>query len=50
VKIQQVRNEASKIDGVCMGECLVGDCSWYLKASQDNRKDGSEEILWTTHV
>jgi hypothetical protein len=39
VKIQKVRNETARLDDVCLGECPGGVCSWFLKASEDNRKE-----------
>jgi hypothetical protein len=39
VKIKKVRNESGRIHAVCLGECPVGNCSWFLKASEDNRKE-----------
>jgi hypothetical protein len=33
VKIPKIRNETTRIDVVCLGECPRGVCSWFLKAS-----------------
>ncbi|KAM0879721.1 hypothetical protein ACQ4PT_034058 [Festuca glaucescens] len=39
VKIKKVGNESGRIHVVCLGDCLVGNCSWFFKASGDNRKE-----------
>ena len=33
------RNEAGRIHVVCVGKCTTGKCTWFLKASEDNRKE-----------
>jgi hypothetical protein len=39
VKIQKFRNETARLDVVCLGECPGGVCSWFLKVSEENRKE-----------
>ena len=38
VKVFKTRNEATRLDAVCEGNC-EGGCTWFLKASQDSRTE-----------
>ncbi|CAM0881477.1 unnamed protein product [Alopecurus aequalis] len=40
VKVSKRRNEATRLEAVCDGDCEFG-CTWYLNASQDSRTDAT---------